>query len=119
MSAVTENWMNRRVSREVLKERWDMLLKDVERTRGKDGITLDPVNSKRYYRISNALEEMATLLAGGELVGSNEEEALDTLMDGVVWPFLEETLIAWGESLEQGRATYRAKLSEYKGEAPA
>ncbi len=96
--------------RELLEERWTVLMTDTQRFKDEHGIST--VNSKRYRRIADTIEELGVLLAG-ETMG-NEAESLQYLVAGDIMDTIHDRLVAWAEMVEASRADYGKVLESYK-----
>jgi hypothetical protein len=94
--------------RELLEERWNLLLRDVARFGDEPDISA--INSKRHERIDDTLEELGALLVD-EVSGAE----LDTLRAAItdIWINARERLLAWAETTEQQRAERRAQMAAY------
>jgi hypothetical protein len=82
-----------------LAERWRMVCQDVARFGGES--ELAPINSERWQRVNDTLEEMAVLLVGSV---QNEEERirLDAALQAI-WTQLETQLLQFAELTEKSR----------------
>lgn len=94
--------------RELLEERWSVLTRNVVRFKGEDEIS--GVNSRRYRRIDETLDELAAMLV--HEVHDNETDSLTAVTDGI-WVEIESRLLAWAEMIEEGRDKYRASIEPY------
>lgn len=93
--------------RELLEDRWNLLLRDVARFDGEAGIST--VNSKRQRRIDRAFEELGALLV--DEVADNETDSLSNAVTDI-WTFARQRLLDWAEMIEEGRADYRRRYLE-------
>ena len=101
-------------SRELLLERYDVLMTDVVRFKDEGGTTA--VNSKLWTRINDTLEQTAS-----RLVGEVHENELDSLTHTTerIWDVIQDELLTWAEMIEKGRAEYRQKVDAYRIAEPA
>lgn len=84
----------------IIEERWSCVTRDVRRI--DDSRYPSPVNSERWDRVTDGLEEIATWLVG-EVLGEDEEERLEATMTDL-WNEIENRLIAFAESTEMARS---------------
>ena len=95
----------RAIASTVIEERWRSALRDVERFAGERGIST--INSKRYYRANDALEELAAFLVDEVTPGeADASDGLQELMDRL-WDEIHDRMTAWAERVEQRRTTRR------------
>jgi hypothetical protein len=90
------------VSKEVLEVIWQTITRDVERFSDTAGI--GPVNSKRWTRVDETLEELAVMLV--EDVFTSEAESLTALTEGI-WQDIHDRMIEWALSTETARVERR------------
>ena len=94
----------------VFEERWSQLLQDVERYRAREGyIALNTVNSKRYYRINNTLDELAW-----RLLGELSEPEVDALLPvtEAIWDEIKQQLVAFALEVHAIRERYQREHIE-------
>jgi hypothetical protein len=89
--------------RRLLEERWRVLMLRPVRFAGEARISAD--NSKRYLRIQETLEELATLLV--DEVGDDDLDGLRQVTEQI-WEHIESSLIDWAASLEAEEAAFRS-----------
>lgn len=84
---------------ELLEERWKVITRDVARFKNESDIS--GVNSRRWRRIDDTLDELAAMLVGE--VNGNETDSLTAATEGI-WAEIELRLLAWAEQTEEQRA---------------
>lgn len=89
--------------RELLEERWKVLMRDVQRVPGEYDIST--VNSRRFRLIDDTLDELA-----GMLVDEVNGDEMDTLTGTTeyIWTVIRQRLLTWAEQTEEQRAARRA-----------
>lgn len=84
-----------RVAREVLEERWRTATLRTLRFAGEPGVGTD--NSKHYYRVTDAVEELVALVHGDGTRGRDEDDDRMEQLQQRVWEFIHEQVIAFVE----------------------
>lgn len=94
-------------NRELIEVRMDTLTRDVERF--KDEMAVATVNSKRWRRLHDTLEELAGMLIA-ETINQEEIDQLDAFLDRM-WSLIERELVEWATGIEDAREARRAGVA--------
>ena len=96
-----------RVTREILEERWRTATLRTLRFAGEPGVGTD--NSKHYYRITDAVEELVALVRGDGTRGrADDDDRMERLQERV-WEFVHDEVIAYVE--EDGQTEQSAVVA--------
>lgn len=89
-------------ARQLLEERWKTITRDVQRFANEGG--LSTVNSKRWIKVDDTLEEFAAMLVDEIDADEGEEDhdSLASLTEGI-WTEIHDRMLAWAERVEARR----------------
>ncbi len=87
------------VSRDILEDRWKLLMRGVTRFQGEAAITA--TNSKRWQRVNDTLEELGAMLVDEVL--DHEVDVLLELIEGI-WEEIERRMLDWAVAVDAARA---------------